>query len=436
MAITTKNSCKQPSWPAERDFSTYDLISGGILGRMIRAEKLKDTIVVDIGPGRFCSALTEMAGRVRGIIPYAIAPHDPEIIPAGITFYKGSLPDEDFSIKNAQLITDIFAGVSYAMRKDSDEFVPSGLEVLIRLAGWLKPGGVLIACTEVKRLGTHEDHVRISDFFRKYMALVCLFEIYEKFTEGNLVVENQLRVIVRNEQTLDTLLQSAHMLFSPPKEKETPSTLPILVNPFQKSVIGIDLHAFLSINDTFLNIGENNQMAQIVADNPSLHWVALQLRAGNYTLDEVDFSEIRKAKLITDIFAHLAFYPNRAIESLIRYTLQLAPEGRLIVCAPISTFGNPETEWEKLVIFFKEEMGVFCTFESFHLEEYGQVCVRVVIERHQAYRDLVELAKNYIGLPSRGEVLWESNEENPALRMRIYETVFMFPNDVNRSQKV
>ena len=256
-------SCKQPAWPAERDFAAYDLMSGGILGEMVRTGKLTSSVVVDIGPGRFCSALKEMASKVEGIIPYAIAPHHPEIIPAGITFYRGALPDEDFPIKNAQLITDIFAGVSYAMRKDSDEFVPSGLEVLIRLAGWLKPGGVLIAYTEVKRLGTHEDHVRISHFFRKYMSLVCLFEIYEKFAEGNQVIENQLRVIVRNEQTVDKL------------------------------------------------------------------------------------------------------------------------------------------------------------------------------ERRQAYyRDLVELAKRCIGQPSRGEVLWESKEENPALRMRIYETIFVLPDDEKEAESL
>lgn len=189
----------QHLWPAERNFDDYDLMSGGILCRMINEGNLtKSEIIVDVGPGKFCSALTEMIRKVKGIVAFAIAPHIPEEIPKGITFHAGTLPDGNFSIHNAKLITDIFSGVSYASRIDEQgNIIPTGHEVLIRLATWLKPGGVLIACTEIGRLGNKEDQNRITDFFFMYMGLSCEFETYQKFAEGNQREEDQLRITIR-----------------------------------------------------------------------------------------------------------------------------------------------------------------------------------------------------------------------------------------------
>lgn len=425
MSLSLRPSTKQYEWPAERDYAAYDFMCGGRLNKMIRKGRISAAeIVIDVGPGKFCSALAEIARRVEGAALYAIAPHKPEAIPSGITFFPGLLPKVEFRINSAKLITDIFSGVSYAIRTDLGSVVPIGHEVLIRLAGWLKPGGVLIACTEVKRLGNSEDHKRISEFFRTCMGLTCTFQIYEKFAEGNRVLEDQLRITIKNKQSFEKLIKKAGEIFPVRKERAFVWHPPKLENPFHRSVIGKDLNEILSPYDTFLNLGLDLEQIEKFAANTKLQWVSIQRQKFKRDLENLDFSSIGKMNLITDIFEFIALSEDQAIEMLIKTALQLAPQGRLIVCAHLMSFGDPAKDWKTLSNFFRSEMGLSCTIEAFQLDNTPDIYSRVTIERKQTFEDLVELAAVRIGIPSAGKVLWESKEKEPSERIRIYETIF------------
>jgi hypothetical protein len=198
---------EQPNWPANRDLKTYSEMCGHKLELLVR----DGDIVVDIGPGRSCTFLDELS-RIRNISAMGIAPHVPERIPANVISFAGWAPTFEMPIKDrAMLITDIFAGVTYAMKpsRDGKSMVPAGLDVLIRAANWIAPGGRLIACTETTRLGNRHDLDRIARFFHEYMGLKCKFEIYQKFAEGNQKWEDQLRITIENSNTYSNLVKRA-----------------------------------------------------------------------------------------------------------------------------------------------------------------------------------------------------------------------------------
>lgn len=210
-ALQVFRTIEQPNWPANRDLKAYNEMTGCILQDIVQ----DGDIVFDIGPGRGCRFLEELKGLRPKISAMAVAPHVPEHIPANVIAFAGWAPTFEMPTKDrAKAITDIFAGVSYAMKpsKDGKNMVPAGLDVLIRLANWITIDGFVVACTETTRLGNRHDRDRIARFFHEYMGMKCTFEIYEKFAEGNQKWEEQLRVTIKNSNSYKSLVEKARVI--------------------------------------------------------------------------------------------------------------------------------------------------------------------------------------------------------------------------------
>lgn len=348
---TLFNPHVQNKWPASRGLSTYNEMTG----LNLEEEMQNGGIWIDIGPGQKCAAISELSEKIDNVWVIGIAPNVPEEFPVRSTIFGGWMPTLSLPIDGrARVVTDIFSGVSYA---------PHGLNVLIKAASWLAPGGVVAACTETRRLGDGWTHDRIVRFFKECMALECKFQVYKKFAEGNQKWEDQLRIVIRNNNTYDSLIGRANKIVGralrgrllwqskdeaakifevthhDPKyfernykqiqnesyryETSITSASPAWPQRDLKAyneMVGFDIQDYLKDGQIYIDSGcglECRALGEIARHNPKVTCVGVSMNVPDVipmgitviprSLPNYDFKYIAPAHLITDIYGAVSF---------------------------------------------------------------------------------------------------------------------------------
>lgn len=174
----------QPAWPSKRDLPRYN----ELCALDIRTKLANGGRWIDIGPGESAQALRG-AMDISGVELIGFSPHKCDAdLP--IKIYYHALPGDqallDSFAHSATLVTDVFAGISYAA---------DPLSTLLYESLMLKPGGEIRVVTEVKRFGDETSRQKITDFVGRNIATRLHFEEFETYADARQAKEKELRII-------------------------------------------------------------------------------------------------------------------------------------------------------------------------------------------------------------------------------------------------
>jgi hypothetical protein len=200
----------EPPWPKERNLARYNALVGFKIQNYLRDGGLW----IDVGVGQDARPMRPLIGR-PGVTLKAISPHFRKL-PAAISLTTGTIPEHTgFLAENrgrAQLVTDVFGAVSYC---------DDPLQALIYGALLLRPGGTLVAFTELRRVGDLDTWDRITEFFNSRMQQTITFETVFAWGDSSKHFSTYLRISIqgapRRTLSFPRLLQASRRMLGKPR---------------------------------------------------------------------------------------------------------------------------------------------------------------------------------------------------------------------------
>jgi len=212
---------KIPTWPRERDLSTYSKYTAIDFER-----ELSDaTAWMDVGC-RTGKALYE-SKKFSNASLLGVNAHQIELLP-GITPLYSTIPHDDLIYtkfrKKIDILTDIYSAFSY----ENDP-----IAVLVYEACLLKSGGKAVIVTLEAKLGNRINRQDLTSFFEKELGQQIAFQRFRTYSDNTRTPISSLRITItgscRSKHSLETLLLKARQMIGVPKMKK------IIYSPTDKS---------------------------------------------------------------------------------------------------------------------------------------------------------------------------------------------------------